>query len=147
MFQCLLVCLLAGTSVFACCYCFWNERSGEPEGGRGGGAAKVTDWLWNIVESASSPWCIGNHSLANYLKLTVELGVTVHVTVFPAATDEWAGGVDARLLLTIEFSFKLLPINFSPSLSRRANEHVTRFRDFCVTDSAFKWVVWWYLCL
>lgn len=37
--------------------------------------------------------------------------MTVHVTVFSAATDEWARGVDARMLLTIEFSFILLPIN------------------------------------
>lgn len=29
-----------------------------------------------------------------------------------AATDEWVGGVDAGSLLTIEFSFELLPINF-----------------------------------
>lgn len=31
---------------------------------------------------------------------------------FSTATDEWVGGVDAGSLLTIEFSFKLLPINF-----------------------------------
>lgn len=37
--------------------------------------------------------------------------MTVHVTVFSAATDEWARGVDARMLLTIEFSFILLLIN------------------------------------
>lgn len=81
--------------------------------------------------------------------------MTVHVTVFSAATDEWAGRVDARTLLTIEFSFKLPPINFLPSLSlflhlsfsrslphelgedlKWASEHVTRFRDFCDIDLA-----------
>lgn len=38
---------------------------------------------------------------------------------FSAATDEWVGGVDAGSLLTIEFSFELLPINF---LFRPAHE-------------------------
>lgn len=42
--------------------------------------------------------------------------MTVHVTVFSAATDEWAEGVDARTLLTIELSFELLLINSLLSL-------------------------------
>lgn len=45
---------------------------------------------------------------------------------FSAATDEWVGGVDGDSLLTIEFSFKLLPINFPLLLCIRVRK---RCRD------------------
>lgn len=67
-------------------------------------------------------WSIEIHSDTNYLKLTVDFGVTVQVTIFLSVSDEWVGGVAWRMLLTIGFSayllqsiFSLLPSFPSPS--------------------------------
>lgn len=59
-------------------------------------------------------WCIEIHSDTNYLKLTVEFGVTVQVTIFLSVSDEWVGGVAWRMLLTIGFSTNLLQSIFPP---------------------------------
>ncbi len=60
-------------------------------------------------------WCIGILSDTNYLKLTVEFGVTVQVTIFLSVSDEWVGGVAWRILLTIGFSMYLLQSIFPSS--------------------------------
>lgn len=141
-----------------CSYCVWNEKT---QCGREGGRRR-----WGCKGSRLAvkycgvcqlhPWCIGNHSHANYLKLTVGLGVTVHVTVF-FCCYRWmgwrGGGIDAWVVLTIEFSFKLLPLNLVSCSTyvqgRDLDGPVTIWRgsQIFVPDSALRRAVWWCLCL
>lgn len=79
-----------------------KSRAQHPEVKRNQIADEVS---WSLPTRS---WCIEIHSDTNYLKLTVEFGVTVQVTIFLSVSDEWVGGVAWRMLLTIGFSTFLL---------------------------------------